>query len=596
MPTKTNPYRQDFESSDGGWIKSSSDHWQWGAVSGKQVINSSASGTKCWIAGGLSGSNYNSGISYIQSPCFDFSLLSNPEVEFNIFWETEGQYDGANFQYSIDGGASWTILGSVGSDAKCLSINWYNQASILKLNSQTGWSGSIKGGCSNGNGSGEWVLAKHNMSILAGKSNVIFRFYFGAGNICNDYDGFAIDDFVIREAPPKGADFNFICQANKKASFTNNSSVCITSSSWNFDDPASGVNNTSNLLNPSHTFSSPGTYLVRLDVEFSDGTVSFKEKQITILNLNPVITNQILCSGDKTGSITANVTGGNGTYDYNWNTTPPQSTSTINNLGIGTYTVTVNTSNGCPVSSSVTLLEPDPIKININLISETCSSANGSISATVSGGTGSFTYLWSNNESTAFANNLSAGTYSLFVKDSRDCKGSLNGIILKNEIIEALPSLGMDTSICPGQSLLLNPGNFSKYLWQDNSMNPNFRVTETGVYSVEVTNDAGCKGRDEIEVVVDCSDIYFPQAFTPNGDGINDYFGPAGNIKSTRAYSLAIYNRWGQKVFETKSPLVKWNGNYKNQKSGTESFVWIVSYRINGRSYVNKKGNIILIR
>lgn len=595
-PIISYPFKQDFESSDGSWTRSSSDHWQWGSLSGKQVITAAASGKKCWIAGGLSGSNYASGISYIQSPCFDFSSLSNPEVEFNIFWETEQRYDGANFQYSLDGGTNWTILGTVNSNANCLAVNWYNESSILKLNNQTGWSGSIQGGCSNINGSGDWALAKHNMGMLAGKSKVIFRFYFGAGNVCNDYDGFALDDFVIREAPPKGADFSFICQANNKVSFSNNSSVCITSSSWNFGDPASTVNNISSLSNPSHVFSGPGSYTVSLTAIFSDGTTSSIDKEITIINVNPIITNQVLCNGDKNGSIATNVSGGNGSYIYSWNTNPNQSTSSLSNLGAGTYTVTVTSLNSCPISSSVTLVEPDPISINVKINPETCNSKNGNIDATVIGGTGAFTYLWSNNESTAFAKNLAAGSYSLQVKDSRGCKGSLNDVVVSNQIIAAMPKLGNDTSICPGQSLLLNPGSFVNYKWQDNSTISTFRVNETGVYSVEVTNSAGCKGTDEIEVVIDCSDIYFPLAFSPNGDGNNDNFGPAGNIRSVRTYSLVIYNRWGQKVFETQNPLARWNGMFKNQKSEIESLVWIASYRINGGNLINKKGNIVLIR
>ncbi|MBU3714744.1 MAG: PKD domain-containing protein [Ferruginibacter sp.] len=391
------PFSQSFETSDGGWVRSSSDHWQWGIVSGKQVISSAANGIKSWVAGGLSGSNYNTGISYIQSPCFDFSSLANPEVEFNVFWETEQRYDGANLQYSTDGGISWSVLGTSYSNANCLAVNWYNESNILKLNNQTGWSGSVMGGCSIGNGSGDWVLAKHSLSMLSGKPKVIFRFYFGAGNVCNEYDGFAIDDFTIREAPPKGANFNFTCQANSKVNFINNSSVCAISYAWNFGDPASGINNASALANPSHIFSAPGSYTVNLDVIFSDGSVSSTDQQIIIITVNPVITNQISCNGDKNGSIATNVLGGNGIYNYSWNTIPPQTSSSLNGLNGGTYTVTVTSLHSCPASSSVTLVEPEPVKVESKIKPETCESKNGSIEVKVTGGTCAFTYLWSNN-------------------------------------------------------------------------------------------------------------------------------------------------------------------------------------------------------
>ncbi|MBU3714743.1 MAG: hypothetical protein FGM46_07315, partial [Ferruginibacter sp.] len=62
--------------------------------------------------------------------------------------------------------------------------------------------------------------------------------------------------------------------------------------------------------------------------------------------------------------------------------------------------------------------------------------------------------------------------------------GSMNDIFVKNEIIPAIPNLGADTSLCPGQSVLLNPGSFDKYKWQDNSTGSVFRATTTGMYTV----------------------------------------------------------------------------------------------------------------
>ena len=66
----------------------------------KTVIANAASGSKCWIVGGLTGNNYNNGeISWIESPCFDLTSLTNPILSFKVFWETEKKYDGASFKY-----------------------------------------------------------------------------------------------------------------------------------------------------------------------------------------------------------------------------------------------------------------------------------------------------------------------------------------------------------------------------------------------------------------------------------------------------------------------------------------------------------------
>ncbi len=107
---------------------------------------------------------------------------------------------------------------------------------------------------------GGWVNAQHTLINLAGTPNVIFRFIFGAGTQCNAYDGFAVDDIVIGEAPPNNASFTFSCTNSNTVNFTNTSALC-PALTWDFGDPASGPNNTSTLPNPTHTFSGTGTHI-----------------------------------------------------------------------------------------------------------------------------------------------------------------------------------------------------------------------------------------------------------------------------------------------------------------------------------------------
>ncbi|HMI77574.1 MAG TPA: hypothetical protein VK484_02215, partial [Ferruginibacter sp.] len=102
-PISVFPYIEDFETSDGSWTSGGfGSDWAWGTPS-KAVITGAASGTKCWIIGGLTGNSYTNGeASWLQSPCFDFSTLQYPYISFNVFWETERRFDGANFKYSTD--------------------------------------------------------------------------------------------------------------------------------------------------------------------------------------------------------------------------------------------------------------------------------------------------------------------------------------------------------------------------------------------------------------------------------------------------------------------------------------------------------------
>ena len=184
------PYTQDFEGTqywNAGGINSS---WQLGTPAAP-VINSAASGSNAWTTN-LTGDYNASENSYVESPCFDFSTLHNPLVQFNYWAESEGDgswnYDGAVIEYSIDDGTTWNIIGSIGD-----WINWYDMPSISAL-SADGWGGDIGDGA----GTNGWVEAKHLLSQLAGQSSVKFRIHFASdGGV--QYDGFAFDDFVIRE-------------------------------------------------------------------------------------------------------------------------------------------------------------------------------------------------------------------------------------------------------------------------------------------------------------------------------------------------------------------------------------------------------------
>ena len=80
------PYNEDFEISNGNWTAGGNNNdWAWGTPT-KATISSASSGSKCWISGNLSGNSYNGGQkSYVESPCFDFTNLNNPIINFSIF-------------------------------------------------------------------------------------------------------------------------------------------------------------------------------------------------------------------------------------------------------------------------------------------------------------------------------------------------------------------------------------------------------------------------------------------------------------------------------------------------------------------------------
>jgi gliding motility-associated-like protein len=590
----TFPYNEGFENNNGNWISSGTlSDWAWGTPT-KTIINSAGGGSKCWVTGGLTNSFYNYGeASYLQSPVFDISSLNNPYISFKVFWESEKRFDGGSFQYSIDCGNSWVSLGNTNDVAACPASNWFNTSSTYLAGSQ-GWSGSK----SDGSGSKQWVTAFHSLNNVKGATKIIFRFTFNAGTQQNNYDGFAIDDIFIGEAPSTSADFTYTCQGNKTVDFTGITAGCSTTNTyaWNFGDPASGNGNTDSRQNTSHTFSTAGTYTVTFTVGSSSSTSSTISKTITVLNVSASNTN-VTCNAGNNGSANATASGSSNAYSYSWNTNPVQTTSSINNLTAGNYTVTVTSStNACATSASVIVTQPSAITAIVRTTKSICGNNKGSANATVSGGTPSYQYLWSNNQTTSSINNIVAGIYSLKVTDANNCVANFNNIVIADSTVILSVNLGKDTGICPGEQLVLHAGNFASYLWQDGSTNQTYTVTITGNYWAKVKDNNGCNASDTITVTVDCSDIYFPSAFTPNNDGLNDNFGPWGNLAAVKNYSFAVYDRWGEIVFKSTDPYKKWNGKFNGRNSDLGTFVWVASYSYNGNLQQTRSGTISLLR
>jgi gliding motility-associated-like protein len=617
-PINIFPYTEGFEATNGGFTTGgTASDWAWGTPN-KPVITGAANGsTKCWIVGGLTGSAYNNGErSWLQSPCFDFTAVQHPYISFSVFWETEQKFDGAGFQYSTNLGVTWTNVGSVSDPANCLNSNWFNFSPVQFLNTLTtvrdGWSGNIQpnnGGCLGGNGSGQWVNAQHTMPSLAGVPNVIFRFIFGAGTTCNNYDGFAVDDIEIGEAPPNNASFTYTCINSNTVMFNNTSDLC-PASSWDFGDPASGANNTSTQTNPTHTFSGPGSYMVILTVTGPDNAPSVSPPQIiNILGFSTSVISNNNCAGDNNGSATViNITPVSAApFFYSWNTVPVQNTQIVSGLATGTYTVTVSALNSCNTTATAIITAPTPLAHAPTIIQPGCGQATGTATVNETGGTGPYTYAWSPSGGNGpTASGLIPGNYTVTVTDSKGCIDNVPVVIA----IAAMPAISIinkKDATCFGDkdgsaTALANGGNppFT-YSWNTVPVQNNATAINlaAGIYTVTATdNTGGCIISTSVQINEpapgSCGDVYFPNAFTPNGDATNPNFGVLGNVAAVSNYLLLIYNRYGELVFYTHDPLKRWDGFYKGkQLSG--SYVWAATFTFKGNKR-EERGSVMIIR
>ena len=161
-----------------------------------------------------------------------------------------------------------------------------------------------------------------------------------------------------------------------------------------------------------------------------------------------------------------------------------------------------------------------------------------------------------------------------------------------------IADIGRDTSLCMGEQYLLQlKTNANTYTWQDNTAKEIYPVTEPGTYTLIAQN--GC-GIDTVSVKIDfrhCAcDLILPNAFTPNGDGVNEKFRPLHPCKMS-AYGIRIFNRYGELIFESADPSAGWDGTYKGMKAATGTYVWMASYiNTDTGQKAFKKGTLILIR
>ena len=127
------------------------------------------------------------------------------------------------------------------------------------------------------------------------------------------------------------------------------------------------------------------------------------------------------------------------------------------------------------------------------------------------------------------------------------------------------------------------------------SDHPIANPSSTTTYTVIGTNDQICIAGESITVMVDkTGNIILPNIFTPNGDGLNDCFG-LQFYRDVQNLDFIIYNRYGEKVFETRNSAQCWDGNFKGQKANPGSYVYYITAKTLCGDVI-KKGSILLIR
>ncbi len=310
---------------------------------------------------------------------------------------------------------------------------------------------------------------------------------------------------------------------------------------------------------------------------------------ITVLS-SPAIelgADTVICQGDI---ILLNA--GTGYNSYLWQNGSTNQTYTVNTAG--QYKVTVSNSYGCSASDSININLAVPLN-TLNLGSD-INSCNGGINL-LDAGSGFTSYEWQDGSTNQTYTVYMPGKYWVTVST---CEGVTSDTINVSWQSNIPFSIMQEGDLCAGQSVTLNgnPTNLASYIWDDGTFNYTRDVLTPGTYWLIATDANGCYDQDSVDVLLsDCNCVIaVPTAFSPNNDGHNDLFILHGFENCVTAFSFVIFDRWGEKVFETENPATSWDGVYKGKTLNSAVFVYYINATLNSGEKVTKKGNISLIR
>ena len=286
-----------------------------------------------------------------------------------------------------------------------------------------------------------------------------------------------------------------------------------------------------------------------------------------------------------------------GATAYDWSTGATGSSISITDPGV--YWAFVTIGGQCQVVDTVNVTYRGDKKLDFH---DTAICKGSTLSLDADFGVG--TYNWQSvppqrddqnqtGQSTYYV--YKAGTYSITATVGQ-CVYTDTLTVTFDDSLEA--KMNGDTTLCNGEDFWLQvKGNADTLTWQDGTMGASYQVTKSGMYSVIAAN--GC-GRDTLKAVIDfvtCGcNLLLPNAFTPDGNGINDNFRPLHACQMSD-YHIAIFDRNGNMVFQSADPGAGWDGTFHGVKVPAGNFVWMVRYfSTDTKLPVFRKGQVLVIR
>ncbi|MDQ3108871.1 MAG: PKD domain-containing protein [Bacteroidota bacterium] len=370
---------------------------------------------------------------------------------------------------------------------------------------------------------------------------------------------------------------------------------------------------TSSVQNPTNIcYPTAGTFAVTLTATNANGTATLTKTGYIVVNPPPVANagnNASICTGQSTTLV------GSGGVSYNWQpgnlsgssvlVTPPSTT---------TYTLTVTDANGCTATDLVTITVTTcatpvaALSVSDNTICESsCIDFTDMSTGTPTGWQWSFPGATPATSTAQNPTNIcynTPGTYSVTLI-STNAFGSDTVTMTNAVTVGAQPSVNASTfvTIAIGNSTQLTAtGGAGSYSWSpptglnnSNAQNPVASPTVTTTYTVTYTDNFGCTATDTVTVeVIEAYSIFVPGSFSPNSDGTNDVLFVRG--AGIKELTFVVYDRFGEKVFESTSVNDGWDGSFRGKDMNTGIYVWYVTAVFYNATTETLKGDVSLVR
>lgn len=435
--------------------------------------------------------------------------------------------------------------------------------------------------------------------------------------LCNP--GNRMGPYVLIDSPIK-VEFTtmarFTCDGQDTVVFTNNTTTPgPINYTWVFGD-----GNRAFTRDATHVYGRQGNYTVTLIADNGICRDSIKKQVTTLHPLDAFFLvdypnaclNQVVKFRDSSVTTTQNGTGPQYFWDFGDGTTATGDTTSHAFNQVGTFTVRLVVQDFVPCTDTFyrTIVVGAPPIVSFVTNSSNICEGQGILFTADFHNEVPARYEWTFSDGTLVPDTNpithsfdSSGTYNILLTTHYLYCPDTN--YNANITVQPFPgiNLGPDTALCPNASpvTLRNLADFgsypgANYTWNTGATTPSIAVNQPGTYGATITYN-GCSATDSMTIFKDCY-LDIPNSFTPNGDGLNDYFLPRQNLsRSLVSYKMTVYNRWGQVIFEAVSLEGRgWDGKFNNVDQPSGVYIYIIDAAYKDGRTEHYTDNVTLLR